>query len=383
MYNVTIEVGNGIEASFAVDMAAVKGEQGIQGEKGDTGKGFTILGTYATVEALAAAVTNAEQGDYYNVGTEAPYRIYMWDDAEGWQDQGQLQGPTGAQGETGPSGPNTVTAETATTLTGLLKGDGTSVAAAVAGTDYVAPVEGKGLSTNDFTDAYKAKIDQNATDIAAKQNKITVNGVLQGNGEGNVTAKDVREIVTGGYGVLALGDPNKKINASSDLNTESFVPVGTYFCSDSATAKGLSNCPTKEAFMMHVYCLTSASDSLSTWAYRVRKITDIAGREFIQPVNSGATAGVYTWGSWVQVNTNIPQGVTATLTVAGWSNKAQSVSVAGVTANSIITATYAPASRAAWIDADVYCSAQGAGTLTFTCDTVPTQALTANIVILA
>ena len=168
MYNVTIEVGNGIEASFAVDMGAVKGEQGIQGEKGDTGKGFTILGTYATVEALSAAVTDAEQGDYYNVGTEVPYHIYMWDDAEGWQDQGQLQGPTGAQGEPGPSGPNMVTAETATTLTGLLKGDGTSVSAAEAGTDYVAPVEGKELSTNDFTDAYKAKIDQNATDIAAK-----------------------------------------------------------------------------------------------------------------------------------------------------------------------------------------------------------------------
>lgn len=265
MYNVTIEVGNGIEASFAVDMAAVKGEQGIQGVKGDTGKGFTILGTYATLSALEAGVTDAQQGDFYNVGTEAPYHIYMWDDAEGWQDQGQLQGPTGAQGEpgpagpqgapgekgepgekgdtgaTGPSGPNTITAETATTLTGLLKGDGTSVSAAVAGTDYVVPVEGKGLSANDYT-----------TD---EKNKLA----------------------------------------------------------------GLS----------------------------------------------------------------APVARTATLTVAGWSNNTQTVSVEGVTANSILTVTYAPASHDAWLDAGVYCSAQGAGTLTFACDTVPTAALTANIVIIA
>lgn len=266
MYNVTIEVGNGIEASFAVDMAAVKGEQGIQGVKGDTGKGFTILGTYATLSALEAGVTDAQQGDFYNVGTEAPYHIYMWDDAEGWQDQGQLQGPTGAQGEpgpagpqgapgekgepgekgdtgaTGPSGPNTITAETATTLTGLLKGDGTSVSAAEAGTDYVAPVSGKGLSSNDYTTAEKDKLAELSKPVAA----------------------------------------------------------------------------------------------------------------------------------------------TAELTVAGWdaSAKTQTVAVAGVTANAIVQATYDPACRAAWIDADVYCSAQGAGTLTFACDTVPTAALTANVVIM-
>ena len=300
MYNVTIEVGNGIEASFAVDMAAVKGEQGIQGVKGDTGKGFTILGTYATVEALAAAVTDAEQGDYYNVGTEAPYRIYMWDDAEGWQDQGQLQGPTGAQGEPGPSGPNMVTAETATTLTGLLKGDGTSVSAAEAGTDYVAPVEGKELSTNDFTDAYKAKIDQNATDIAAKQGKIMVSGLLKGAGDGSVSA--------------------------AEAGTDYVAPV---------EGKGLSS-----------------ND------YTTEEKTKLEGL-------------------------SAPVARTATLTVAGWSGTTQTVSVTGVTADSILTVTYAPASHDAWLDAGVYCSAQGAGTLTFACDTVPTAELTANIVIIA
>lgn len=60
------------------------------------GEDFRILGTYATVDALTAAVTNPAQGDFYNVGAAAPYKIYMWDADKGWVDQGQLQGPTGA-----------------------------------------------------------------------------------------------------------------------------------------------------------------------------------------------------------------------------------------------------------------------------------------------
>lgn len=111
----------------------------------------------------------------------------------------------------------------------------------------------------------------------------------------------------------------------------------------------------------------------------------VSGTDFVAPVaGKGLSSNDYTTEEKTKLEgLSAPVSRTATLTVAGWSNKAQSVSVAGVTANSIITVTYAPASRAAWIDADVYCSAQGAGTLTFACDTVPTQALTANIVILA
>ncbi len=41
-----------------------------------------------------------------------------------------------------PRGSNEITTATATTLTGLLKGSGSTVQTAVAGTDYVAPVSG-------------------------------------------------------------------------------------------------------------------------------------------------------------------------------------------------------------------------------------------------
>ena len=89
------------------------GATGPQGPKGDTGTGLDIRGTYASVEALEAAVQTPGQGDMYNVGTASPYTIYMWDESEGaWLSQGQLQGPAGPQGEQGPQGEKGDTGET-------------------------------------------------------------------------------------------------------------------------------------------------------------------------------------------------------------------------------------------------------------------------------
>jgi len=51
------------------------------------------------------------------------------------------QGATGATGPAGASGPNSVSTATTTTLAGILKGNGTAIAVATPGTDYVTPAE--------------------------------------------------------------------------------------------------------------------------------------------------------------------------------------------------------------------------------------------------
>ena len=156
--------------------------------KGDAGHGLDIQGTYGSLTLLEANVTAAEQGDIYQVGTAAPYTLYMWDTTVGagrWVSLGKLQGPqgpqgpqgeTGAQGpqgetgpqgpqgETGPTGPNTVSTTTTSNITGLLKGSGGKVAAAVPGTDYQAPAaqasalptSGTALTANTFYNVYAA-----------------------------------------------------------------------------------------------------------------------------------------------------------------------------------------------------------------------------------
>lgn len=80
-----------------------QGIQGLKGDKGDMGTGLQIKGTYATLAALQAAVTSPAVGNMYNVGSAAPYNIYMWNGAS-WEDQGQLQGPKGDKGDKGDTG---------------------------------------------------------------------------------------------------------------------------------------------------------------------------------------------------------------------------------------------------------------------------------------
>lgn len=77
-------------------------------------------------------------------------------------------------------------------------------------------------------------------------------------------------------------------------------------------------------------------------------------------------------------------GVSVTLSASGWDSdaKTQTVSVAGVTATANCIITAAPDSYMAYAEAGVRCTAQGAGTLTFACETVPTADVAANVLIL-
>lgn len=70
------------------------------------------------------------------------------------------------------------------------------------------------------------------------------------------------------------------------------------------------------------------------------------------------------------------------LTVAGWSNNTQTVTVTGVTATNTVFVSPAPASAADYASAGIICTAQGTDSLTFTCTTVPTNAITVNVVIM-
>lgn len=83
------------------------------------------------------------------------------------------------------------------------------------------------------------------------------------------------------------------------------------------------------------------------------------------------------------VNAAKPILRTATLTTSGWSGNSQTVTVNGVVANSSAQLIYvSPANKdsaTAWGGAGVFCSAQGANSLTFVCDSVPSANISVNI----
>lgn len=330
------EISGGMNIEVTVDMGAAKGERGYRfvpnvsqdgiltwtnnggldnpepvNLTGPKGQGFTILGTYPTLEALRAAVPNAAQSDFYNVGSSAPYDIYMWNaETKDWENQGQLQGQQGAvfipsvssggviswTNDGGLKNPDSVNIRgtkgavytPAVSAAGVLSwtNDGelenpanVDLAQAFGMDNKVDKVAGKGLSANDFTDTLKNKLDG----IAENANAYTLPATLP------------VSMITG------------------------LAPVAT------------------------------------SGAYN-----DLSGR-----IQLSSVAVSLPSASWV----------------AGDETSTQTVSVEGVTTTNSVIVQAAPESRAAWLDADVYCSAQGAGTLTFTCADAPEADLTANVLI--
>lgn len=84
------------------------------------------------------------------------------------------------------------------------------------------------------------------------------------------------------------------------------------------------------------------------------------------------------------VDSKAPTSVAITLTTSGWSSNTQTVTVSGVSATEtaqLITPTPAIASQSAYYEAGIMCTGQGANSLTFTCQTVPTSNLTVYVVI--
>lgn len=75
------------------------------------------------------------------------------------------------------------------------------------------------------------------------------------------------------------------------------------------------------------------------------------------------------------------KSATVRLSAGNWSKNSQTISVSSlnVTNSSLVTVAPAPTFRKAYLEADVYCSAQGAGTLTFSCEDVPSVDLEVNI----
>lgn len=96
------------------------------------------------------------------------------------------------------------------------------------------------------------------------------------------------------------------IPANANLNTAMYAKVGSFYCAQDVTAASLTNCPTTQAFILENINPLSKTldDEGAAYTYRVRIITDRAGRMFVQQANTGSSAGVWTWQAWKQLENN-------------------------------------------------------------------------------
>lgn len=77
----------------------------------------------------------------------------------------------------------------------------------------------------------------------------------------------------------------------------------------------------------------------------------------------------------------VHSSTSVTLNSSSWVNNELTISVSGVTATNDVVVTPAPSNMRMWSSCGVYCSEQGADTLTFVCSTTPEVNLVANILI--
>lgn len=111
------------------------------------------------------------------------------------------------------------------------------------------------------------------------------------------------------------------------------------------------------------------------------KGSDEDGTVFAEADGTGSVKGWDELKLSVEGKQNTLVTTTASLTVEGWVENAQTVSVVGVTATNIVWVAPAPESQEAYGAAGIRATAQAEGTLTFTCTEVPVEVLTVNVVI--
>lgn len=190
------------------------------------------------------------------------------------------------------------------------------------------------LATNDDGDlAVRTVSATEASGITDTQNVITRTE------DGKLA---IRTVGSGGGGGGSV-DKNKIINKATSLPAASASNAGQVYMYDGADTEDYT----------HGYIYECVTDDNTTYYWKQMDV---------QPS--------------VKVNT------TATLAVADWTSNTQTVNVTGITANGVVLVSPTPANQSAYTSAGILCTAQAAGSLTFTCDTVPSADITVTVVML-
>ena len=201
--------------------------------------------------------------------------------------------------------------------------------------DKVSKIAGKDLSTNDFTDAYKTKLDN----IQDEANKVIVDSTVTSTSTNPVESKAI-------YAELA-----KKADASSD---------GTI---------------TATVFKGDLEGNASSADSAQT------AVTAGSAMKATQDADGNVITEHYVTRDQFEASLSLKADIEdisayqmiCTLPSAGWVSKKQTVPVEGMTPSRVVLVEPLGASGDTWFDCGLYASEQLSGELTFTCEDVPSS----------
>ena len=413
-----------------------QGPQGEQGPAGQDGTSYTVKGLYATLSALQAAHPTGSAGDAWFVGTSDSNVVYQWDvDKASWVNVGALKGPKGDTGNTGPQGTQGPKGEKGDTGPQGEKGDKgdaftysdfteAQLAALKGEKGDIGPKGPKGDTGETGPQGEQGPAGQDGTSYTVKGLYATLSALQAAHPTGS--AGDAWFVGTSDSNVVYQWDVDKAswVNVGAlkgpKGDTGNTGPQGTQgpkgekgdtFTYADFTAEQLASLKgekgetgaqgpkgdtgpqgpkgdTGEAGADGKSAYASAQDGGYTET-EAQFNTDLAavGGKQAKITTSGILKGDGTGGVSAAVKgtdyAGPSVGVSVTLRASGWDAdaKTQTVSIAGVTATANCIITAAPDSYMAYAEAGVRCTAQGNGTLTFACETVPTADVAANVLI--
>lgn len=122
--------------------------------------------------------------------------------------------------------------------------------------------------------------------------------------------------------------------------------------------------------------LLSANGTIPTDRFTT---TPVADGTYVPTLTISSGVATRTWGA--AASAPVVPATAPTLAVADWSSNTQTITVSGVTSSNVVLVGPAPSSAQDYADAGIICTAQGTDSLTFTCTTVPSNAITLSVVI--
>jgi len=169
---------------------------------------------------------------------------------------------------------------------------------------------------------------------------------------------------------------NLKINELTEAQYDAAVQGGVIGVNELSVITDLD-----ESIQVSTMPTASATELDKIYQYIGATDVNYTNGYFYKCVSDGGNPATYSWSN-IQVQRLTEVNTTVTLAAADWSANSQTITVSGVTATGVVMVAPAPASQSDYTDAGIICTSQAADSLTFTCDTTPTNDITVNVVML-
>jgi hypothetical protein len=188
------------------------------------------------------------------------------------------------------------------------------------------------------------------------------------------TASNWKELLTPTDAVTSVNGQTWAVTLDADDISDSTTTNKFVTASDKTTWNNKQNALSTQTAYTTKWTATKVPTISTNTLWQVTAITETSISFPVTSVN---------WQTWA-VSLTIPtiSTISVTLTTAWWSSSTQSVTATWVTASNTVICSPAPSSISDYSDGWVYCSAQWTDSLTFTCDSTPSNDITVNVVIM-